>query len=370
MLYTTDGKPVNPRDFFEINVYSLKLSKEFQENPNTTKSDGEGAASDDKGYKEYVDKLATVTKQIVSGADLLQIDQLEDTIYLPIPNSIEELISHNYKEDSLNVGEIAQGAAVSLGSLASDKISSKFSSALNKITNGKVTRVPNANLVSNLTDFAQHMMMRSNIILDPGLLLTYQSTNPRSFSFSFILMPQNPSESTYYKKAIDLLKNYSKAEEKRILGFLPTLKQDKIFTFNFGGIDNMNSLMNDLMRTDDSQRKTPGFFISNINLTVNSRYGYMQSYHDDMPIHMVLDLTFEERKPLFFKFWEDKVVVQDDKKNSEQVHNENIASKTEVPVETPKTTTEAYDPEARRQRVIQRAEEEGIKYESTPIYGN
>lgn len=362
MLYTTDGKPINPRDFFEIKVYSLKMSKEFQDMPLTKKEDGEGSASSDNSFSDYKNKLSEITKQLISGADLLQIDQLEDTLYLPIPNSIEELISHVYKEDPLNIGEIVKGAAVTLGGMAGGKATGM----VNKITKGNV-KIPNMNIVSNLTEFAQQMMMRSNIILDPGLLLMYESTNPRSFHFSFILMPQNSNDSKYYQKVIDLLKSYSKAEEKKILGFLPTLKQDKIFTFNFGGINNQNSLINDLMKTDDSERKTPGFFISNIDLTVNNPSGYVQTFEDGMPTYMSLDIVFEERKPLFFKFWEDNQKQQTMAfgSDSSEKYNKSIDKK----ITPPKTSTFIPSAEDRKKQIIEKAnsgKREDV-YEDSPL---
>lgn len=314
MLYTNDGRPINPRDFFELKVYSLKTSKEFQELTATFQEGG--AASDSTKFSDYIQDIGVVAKQLINGADLLQMEQVEDIIYLPIPNTIEEEISHDYHEDSLNMGEIVKQAALSaskgMGNFVQQMTDAKGDDKNNDGTSKPgalrrgINNMSRMNIMSNMTEFAHTMMLRSNITFDPGLLLTYSRTNPRKFSFTFIIMPQNENESKYYQKVIDLLKSYSKAEEKKILGFVPILKQDKIFTFNFGGIDNINSLMNELMRTDDSTSQTPGFFISSLNLTLNNDSGYIKNYYDGMPVQMNLTLTFEERKPLYFKFWEER----------------------------------------------------------------
>lgn len=288
--FTSDGKPINDVDFFEIKIYSLKLSKEFKEAAGVSSTEGT-TSSDDDAFRNILKDATNVTKQLITNADLLQIDQLHDTLYLPIPNNISESFSHEYDEDKMNIGEMARDAV--------------FNTLTAVGTPGKVVGV-----LKDIGDLALQVMNRSNVILDPRMLLVYKSTNPRSFEFDFNIMPHSQDESNYYKKVIDVLKSYSKAEEMKLLGFIPALKQDKIFTFNFGGLKNKNSLMNDLMRTDDTEKKTPGFFISSVSLTINNDGNYIKTYHDGMPIQMSLKLTFKERKPLYHTFWNDPEVKQ------------------------------------------------------------
>ena len=212
------------------------------------------------------------TKELVTKADLLTLksDSI-GRIYLPSPNAITERIVHDYEETSMSFEAI--------------------------VTKGVGNSLLGNTPLSGAIEFAEKMMNRSAMFIDPKLVNVYKKTNPRQFNLSFVIMPRDKDEAAMYVSTINLLKDISKAQEKRIFGVLPVLEQDTVVSFKFESSEFEQTYMNLLLNTDID--KTSGFYISSVKSNIQSR-GKSTMYSDGMPKTITLDLTLLERKTYIF----------------------------------------------------------------------
>ena len=319
----------------------------------------------DKLVQNIKEKVNEVSKIEVNATDLLeqlnkQIDELIKpelinakqvaTIQVPWPNHVRDALRHAYKTDELNVIE----KMVNAGASAS------------------------GNVGSAVIQKDIQVAARKNFVFNPNNLVVYQGTELRQYNFDIILMPQNIGEIKNIKDGILMLKKYSSADNITLHNNDVFLTMKGIFRFRF------NDVIDGLMDINWEDM----FYLTQIQIRYTGTDGDLHRFHDGSPKQMVLSLTFRERLPQYFNENDKKRLEKYKPSTSENQNNEsNTSDKNDV---TQKTTSsedynkindkanptvvspqsEAYDPEARRQRVIQRAEEEDIKYESTPIYGN
>lgn len=249
------------QDFLMINIHKLSATLE-------AKKLKEGDLS--SAINAIVD--------VIQSADLIENrSQSIGSFFLPAPNQITEKISHTYNDNSLSVENV--------------------------LTKGIVGAFTSGTRLEGTIGFVEQQLSRNTMFLDPKIVNTYEKTSPREYGLMFVLMPKDKVEAQAYVDIITCLKDISKAQEKKMLGFLPYLQQDHVVSFEFAGTLHENNFINKLILCDASN--TNGFFISGIESNIQSS-GFNLMFNDGMPKMITLTISLVERKPLYYNFWNGK----------------------------------------------------------------
>lgn len=185
------------------------------------------------------------------------------TIYgigLPLPNELIDSQTHNWESTEGLVSSVASG-----------------------LTNAKVGGV---GVNAALGEIASSAGFRKPLI-DPGYFQDYKGSTPRSFSFSWDLIPNNAEEVDSIMHIIYNLKKYT-APTSTINGV--SLLSPYIFDIQIGN-DRISKLMNmnNVVCTN-----------MNVNYSVD---GGLQFLPDGMPKHIKLDMSFAERSLVTSNFF-------------------------------------------------------------------
>lgn len=180
---------------------------------------------------------------------------------LPLPNELKDMQSHRWEMESGIIGQLA-GAMV-------DKVS------VGGIGAAKV-----------LAEASMSFGFRKPMV-DPGMFQNYGGSAPRSFNFSFDLIPNNGFEAESIMNIILNLKKFSLP--RSIVGGV-SLLAPFLFEIEIGN-DRMRKLinMNDVVMTEIG-----------VNYGAD---GNMQFFSNGMPKFIQLDLAFAERSVVTAEFY-------------------------------------------------------------------
>jgi len=181
-------------------------------------------------------------------------------IYLPIPNTLTESYSHNYNEERgwlHNAGTPARMFEAVLTRLGN------FSANVAKLTGGQYVRY------------------------NQNKIMMYDSTNFRSISLHWKLIPNSPEEAQSIMELIRLLKMFSSAGTTAGKLFLTS---PYYFSLEF-----RNKVLNDSLRFDE-------VVLTNIEVSY-SPSGNLNVHKDDMPKAIDLTVTFKDREPKVREDW-------------------------------------------------------------------
>lgn len=189
------------------------------------------------------------------------------TIYglaLPLPNELSDSQSHQWESSTGFIGD-------KLGSLANTSIGFKgikgnVNAALGELASSTGTRKP---------------------LIDPGYFQDYKGSNPREFTFSWELVPNNQEEAENIILILYNLKKYT-LPTSTINGI--SLLSPYLFDLEIG-----NPIINNVINMNNVVCK---------NMTINySAEGSLQFFADGIPKYMKLEMSFAERSTVTSNFY-------------------------------------------------------------------
>ena len=226
------------------------------------------------------------------------------TIFLPIPNQIQDQNGVNWGADSINglaaMGLSAVGAITQSGGL-NDIINTagqEINTLKNKImsTGNGGRNAFNAEIGAAIVNqfggntTASGLLARtSGQILNPNMELLFNGVTLRSFNFTFDLAPRDIDESKTIKKIIRVFKKYMAAKTTSAnSGNGLFIASPDVFqlTYKKGNTDHP------FLHTF----KPMALLNASVNYTGSGVYA---TYRDGTPVHMQLSLSFQELNPIY-----------------------------------------------------------------------
>lgn len=290
----------NYMEFIEITAYELKWDEMFSDIVNTISGKVEATtdvqigeqAKQTQDFWDKVDGFVSKVEEYVKKGDFINTlsnTKSFDSIYLPLPNVLREVHHQMYEDSAYNMEDrfLRNGVKV---------IQEGF-----KALGDKGNAI--SDVMGSAVNLFDHISRRANLSADPNNLLTYAGSAPRTYTFSFNIVPQNYKEAQYYADATKWLKFYSLGKRETMIDpfnskvTLNTIRQSTLFTFDFKANNSANSNhhLNTLFACDNTITK--GFSLTNITSTVGD--DGLLLYNDGSPKAITLSLTFTERKPLW-----------------------------------------------------------------------
>ena len=229
------------------------------------------------------------------------------TIFLPIPENIQDSNAVNWGADSLN-GLAARGIGRSMGVIgdngnlfdAAKRIATEAAAFAGDLT-GISAEIRNsfiaAKAVGAFTNVsAQGVVTRqTGQVLNPNMELLFNNVTLRSFNFQFDLAPRDKTESIVVKNIIRIFKKSMNAK--------------KFGTGGTGGTEGSRGLFISSPDVFQLSYKTGGNdhkFLNKfkpmalLNMAVNyTGSGTYATYDDTTPVHMQLSLQFQELNPIY-----------------------------------------------------------------------
>jgi len=221
-----------------------------------------------------------------------------ETIFLPIPENVQDSNAVNWGADSLNglaaraIGEsnrfigsdgnLLEGGAKFLQGMAN------FAGDMTEINAGVRNSFIAAKAVGAFTNVnAQGVITRqTGQVLNPNMELLFNNVTLRSFNFQFDLAPRDENESKVIRKIIRRFKKSMNAKNSGSQDLF--LKSPDVFQLSYktGGRD--HEFLN---------RFKP---MALLNMAVNyTGSGTYATYDNTAPVHMQLSLQFQELNPVY-----------------------------------------------------------------------
>ena len=225
-------------------------------------------------------------------------------IFLPIPENIQDSNAVGWGDDSIN-GLAAAGVNAVTNTLKSGKfVEGLFESG--KDFTGRVTDALGTdgaqklatsffaskavNVLGGNTSLDGVLARTSGTIINPNMELLFKGVTLRSFNFTFDLAPRDERESDTIKRIFRIFKQNMQARKSsdggNSSGFF--LRSPNVFQLNYKtGRRNHNFL----------HKFKP---MALLNMAVNyTGAGTYTTYEDATPVHMKLDLSFQELNPIY-----------------------------------------------------------------------
>ena len=225
-------------------------------------------------------------------------------IFLPIPENIQDSNSVNWGDDSIN-GIAALGVGAAMKTMKSDNLAKGFVDGATTFAGGMGSVVQDkgaqdaaasffaakaVNVLGGNTSLDGIMARSSGQIINPNMELLFKGITIRSFNFSFDLAPRDERESDTIKRMLRIFKQNMQAKKSSDGGNASGLflRSPNVFQLNYKtGRRNHNFL----------HKFKP---MALLNMAVNyTGAGTYATYDDTTPVHMKLDLSFQELNPIY-----------------------------------------------------------------------
>jgi hypothetical protein len=230
--------------------------------------------------------------------DVAPIGTRVGTIILPMPSNIQDGNSVAYGEETLS-NFTAKGLDIAESAMTADILKDGLSSLDNTFQKaGKL--IDNAGLrdivikslaAEAVSIFGGNVSVNSILarqsgqIINPNMELLFSGVTLRTFRFSFKMTPRNKKESEQIKQIIKTLKKNMAPGGQRGDDFLTT---PKIFQPQY-----MKGT-----RPHPFLHKFKTCFLKDMSVNYTGENTYA-TYSDGIPISMTMDLTFQEREPIY-----------------------------------------------------------------------
>jgi len=241
--------------------------------------------------------------------------ELLKTILLPIPQNIQDSNGAGWGEDSLNTlaaygvgaatdviesNNYLKGIVDAIKTTAGDLKSLAVSGEGNKLTNTFFASAA-ANVLGANTSFSGLLARSSGQIINPNTELLFNGVKLRSFNFSFDFAPRNATEAGQVKEIIRTFK-------KNMAPTTTDLKTDK--TSSKGLFLKSPNVFQLTYRSGNSDHPFLNKFViaALTNMQVNyTGSGTYMTYSDNLksPVHMKMDLSFQELSPVYSEDYTD-----------------------------------------------------------------
>jgi len=243
---------------------------------------------------------------IPNSTDALQenIENPLGFIFLPIPENIQDSNAVNWGDDSIN-GLAAIGMKGAIEAIKNPNLLDGLKKGGQTVVGGLQDVMSDANAKGAATSFfaakavnvlggntsLDGVLARSTgQIINPNMELLFGGVTIRSFSFSFDLAPRDERESDTIKKMLRIFKQNMQAKKSSDGGSSSGLflRSPNVFQLNYKtGRRNHNFL----------HKFKP---MALLNMAVNyTGAGTYATYDDTTPVHMKLDLSFQELSPVY-----------------------------------------------------------------------
>ena len=225
-------------------------------------------------------------------------------IFLPIPENIQDSNAVNWGDDSINglaaAGIKATKSAIESGNIAKgiyegvkDFGGNALDAAGDKTTRDLASSFfasKAVNILGGNTSLDGVLARSTGQIINPNMELLFNGVTLRSFSFSFDLAPRDERESDTIKRMLRIFKQNMQAKKSSDGGNSSGLflRSPNVFQLNYKtGRRNHNFL----------HKFKP---MALLNMAVNyTGAGTYATYDDTTPVHMKLDLSFQELNPVY-----------------------------------------------------------------------
>jgi len=239
-----------------------------------------------------------------------QNQQSLQTILLPIPQGISDTSSVGWGDDSLNTAEafIAQQVA---GVMQSDKLPQAIADATtntitalqNATTNGAAQKSAMSYFVSKLVNSVggntspEGLLTRATgQVLNPHMELLFKSVTLRSFSFGFDFAPRDADEALEVKNIIRAFKKYMSPKNAGVNNSVNSgpggifISSPNVFQLEYRTGNKKHPFLNSF--------KPMALTNMSVNYTGSGTYA---TYEDATPVHMQMNLSFQELNPVYFE---------------------------------------------------------------------
>ena len=224
-------------------------------------------------------------------------------IFLPIPENIQDSNAVTWGDDSINsVAAAGVGAVqeiIESGNLV-DGVKggiNEFKGRIGDAFGGDAQRVASSffaakavNVLGGNTSLDGVLARTTGQIINPNLELLFKGITIRSFNFTFDLTPRDERESDTVKRMLRIFKQNMQAKKSSSGGDSSGLflRSPNVFQLNYKtGRRNHNFL----------HKFKP---MALLNMAVNyTGAGTYATYDDTTPVHMKLDLSFQELNPVY-----------------------------------------------------------------------
>ena len=229
-------------------------------------------------------------------------------VFLPIPESVTDSNGVTWGENSLN-GLAAAGLGIAMGGITADSVGKamntmgeKTGTAINSLVSdkGSVSAINSifasaaVNALGGNVEPGDILSRQSGAVLNPNMELLFGGVQLRTFSFDFDFAPRDREESEVIKKIIRSFKismNAKQQAEGEGNGLF--IKAPDVFqlTYKTGSDDHLFL-----------HRFKP---MAMLNMAVNyTGAGTYATYDNTSPVHMKLNLTFQELNPIYSEDYE------------------------------------------------------------------
>ena len=226
-------------------------------------------------------------------------------IFLPVPENIQDSNAVNWGEDNIN-GLAAAGLKATKSAIESGNIAKGLFNGVKNFTGNIVDAAGDkstqdltssffaskaVNILGGNTSLNGVLSRSSGQIINPNMELLFSGVTLRSFSFSFDLAPRDEKESATIKKIFRVFKQNMQARKSSDGGSNTSglfLRSPNVFQLNYKtGRRNHNFL---------HKFKPMALLNMAVNYTGGGTYA---TYDDTTPVHMKLDLSFQELNPVY-----------------------------------------------------------------------
>ena len=225
-------------------------------------------------------------------------------IFLPIPENIQDSNSVSWGDDSIN-GLAAIGMKGAMEAIKNPKLLEGLERGAKTVVGGLQDVMSDSgakdaaasffaakavNVLGGNTSLDGVLARSSGQIINPNMELLFKGITIRSFSFSFDLAPRDERESDTIKRMLRIFKQNMQAKKSSDGGNASGLflRSPNVFQLNYKtGRRNHNFL----------HKFKP---MALLNMAVNyTGAGTYATYDDTTPVHMKLDLSFQELNPVY-----------------------------------------------------------------------
>ena len=203
--------------------------------------------------------------------------QVDGIIVLPLPGEISDSQSHSWNEEE----GVVSKATDKIFKTLSDKYAKKdtlFGKAMSELTGN----------IEYANSYAWHKLGLRKELTDPGMFQSYKGSNPRSFSLSFTLIPNNADEAELIRQIIIAFKKYSS----------PSISINNVSMSApyYWHVTFENPAINSMFRMD---------CVVITNVGVDYGDGDMQLFVDGFPKMIKLNLSLQEARLTYADNYED-----------------------------------------------------------------
>jgi len=230
------------------------------------------------------------------------------TIYLPMPQNIQDMNAVGWGDDSLNT-LAAAGLNFAKGTIGSPELISGFVDRLKSVATGAAGAAgPLQTLAQNFfasqavnalganTSLDGVLARTTGQIVNPNMELLFKSVTLRSFNFEWDLIPRSDTESAAVWEIIKTLK-VNMAPKRETASNAPNggrpssglfIKSPNVFRLKYMSGSDQHPFLHSF--------KPCALLQMGVNYTGNGSYA---TYYDKTPVHLKLSLAFQELNPIY-----------------------------------------------------------------------